>query len=88
MSTPSVTVAVRMDGARLPLRVPANQLGGVGVGRIVFDVVGSDDIERNGELLEDRASLRRRRREGQAGLRAAHISSAGHFRAQSAVTNS
>ena len=81
-------MAVGVDGSRLSLRVPTNQLGRVGVGWVVLDVVGSDDVERNGELLEDRAALRRRRREGQAGLRAAHISSAGHLRAQSAVTNS
>ena len=56
------------------------------IGRVVFDVVGSDHIERDRELLEDRASLRARRGEGQTVLRATHRSSDGHFLAQSAVT--
>ena len=50
------------------------------------DVVRRDRVERDPELLEDRPALRARRGESQEGLRATHISSTGHFRAQSAVT--
>ena len=60
--------AVPMNGSRLLLRMSTNQLRRVGVGRVVLDVVGSDDIERDRELLEDRAPLRARRGERSAGL--------------------
>ena len=56
--------------------------------------VGRDDLERDAELRQDRAPLRRRRREDErrcrcsahAILRATQISSHGHCRAHSAVT--
>ena len=77
--------SIRVNRARLPLRMSANELDRVGVWRVVLDVVGREDLERDAQLLEDRASLRRRRREGQSRLRATHRSSLGHLRAQSAV---
>ena len=66
--------------------MPPNELDRIGIWRVVLDIVGREDLERDAQLLEDRASLRRRRRERQDVLRAAQISSEGHFRAQSAVT--
>ena len=71
--------------ASLSLRVPADELGWVGIGQVVFDVVGRDDLERDRELLEDRPSLRRGRRQSQPVLRATHRSSLGHFRAHATV---
>jgi len=65
--------------------VAADELDRVRVRRVVLDVVRCDDLERDRELLENRAPLRRRRRERQS-FRAAQISSDGHFRAQSAGT--
>ena len=56
---------LRRDRARLPARVLAHELDGVGFGRVVLDVVGRDDVEGDPELLEDRAPLRARRREQQ-----------------------
>ena len=77
-----------MDGARLSQRVLAHERDGVGVGRVVLDVPRRNGVERNRELLEDRATLRRRGREDERlrheGFAATQISSAGHFRAQSA----
>ena len=61
-----------------------------GAGRLVE--VGRDDVERDAELFEDRAPLRRRRRQDQridrqpVAFRATQISSHGHFLAHSAVT--
>jgi hypothetical protein len=78
--------AGRVDGARLPFSMPEDELRGVGVGRIVLDVRGRDDVEGDAQLLEDRAALRARRCERQDGLRAVQISSTGQLRAQSAVT--
>ena len=34
--------------------MPANELDRVGVRRVVLDVVGRDDLERDAQLLEDR----------------------------------
>ncbi len=49
--------------------------------------VRRDDVERDAQLLEDRAPLRRRRREDQRGdFRATQMSSQGHCLAHSAVT--
>ena len=60
----------------------------VAVGRLLE--TGCDDLEREVELLEDRPALRRRRGEDERRrhprLRAAQISSQGHFLAHSAVT--
>src|SRR5262245_5391213 len=49
--------AARVNGARLSLRVPSDELLGIRVGRVVLDVVGCDRLERDRELLEDRAPL-------------------------------
>ena len=69
-------------------RLAGGVLERVAVGRL--DEVGRDDLERDRELLEDRPALRRRRGEDEraahARLRAAQISSEGHFFAHSAVT--
>ena len=78
--------SIRVNRARLPLRMPANELDRVGIWRVVLDIVGREDLERDAQLLEDRASLRDRRRERQLRLRATQRSSDGHFLAQSAVT--
>ena len=78
--------SIRVNRARLPLRVPANELDRVGVWRVVLDVVGREDLERDAQLLEDRASLQATSTRASARLRATHRSSVGHFRAQSAVT--
>jgi hypothetical protein len=43
--------------------VHAHELDRVRLRRIVLDVVRRDDLERDPQLLEDRAPLRRRRRE-------------------------
>ena len=80
------------DRARLSERVLLDELDRVGLGRVVLLVVGRDDLEGNAELLEDVATLWRRRREQQRRrgrcahprLRARQISSHGHFFAHSA----
>ncbi len=74
-------------GAGLALRMRSDELGRLDSRRVVLDVVRRDDIERDSQLLQDRAALRRRRSEDQPRFRAAHISSEGHCRAHSAVTN-
>jgi hypothetical protein len=38
--------------------VAPDELGRLGVRRVVLDVSGRDDVERDRELLEDRPSLR------------------------------
>ena len=72
----------------LPLRMPEDELHRVGIRWVVLDVVRRDNLERDRELLEDRAALRRGGREDEPlrheGFAATQISSAGHFRAQSA----
>jgi hypothetical protein len=73
---------VEMDRARLALRVSEDELRRIGVTRVVLDVLRRDDLERDSELLEDRAPLRRGRGERQRVLRATQISSIGQFRAQ------
>jgi hypothetical protein len=56
-------------------------------GALDFFEVGRDDVERDAQLFEDRAPLRRGRREDQReGFRATQMSSQGHCLAQSAVT--
>jgi hypothetical protein len=49
------------DGASLSLRVRPNELGGIKPRRIVLDVLWSDNLEGNPELLENRTPLWRRR---------------------------
>ena len=78
---------VLRHGARLAAGVVADEVDGVGAGRVVLDVVGRDDVEREAELLEDRAPLRarrgeeeRRRRRRAHRLRATQISSDGQRR--------
>jgi hypothetical protein len=75
--------SVGVDGTGLPLRVASDELDGIGVGRVVLDVLRGDDLERDLQLLEDRAALRRRRSERQEGLRATQISSIGQLCAHS-----
>jgi hypothetical protein len=43
--------------------MPKDELRGIGVGRVVLDVVRGHDHERDRELLEDGAPLGARRRE-------------------------
>ncbi len=78
----------RVDGARLPKRVLPHERDGVGVVRVVLDVPRRDGLERNRELLEDGASLRRGGCEDEPlrheGFAATQISSAGQLRDQSA----
>ena len=76
---------VLVNRARLPFGMRAHELGRLETGRVVLDVARGDDLERNPQLLEDRAALRTRRGEGQARLRATHRSSAGHLLAHSGV---
>ena len=75
---------VRMNGAGLALGVRPDELDRICVGWVVLLVDGRDDIERDPQLLEDRAPLRRGRSEDE---RIAHrrflatqISSLGHLR--------
>ena len=88
MSTPSVTAPAACTRAGLALGMLADELDRIGVGRVVLDVGGRDDGERDLQLLEDRAPLRRCRREderaGHPGFFATQISSTGHLRDQSA----
>ena len=83
---PERKLAFCMDRARLPLGVQTHELGGREPRHLVLDVLRRLGLERDPELLEDRAPLRRRGSEDQPRLRATHISSEGHCRAQSAVT--
>ncbi len=80
--------AVGVHRSRLALGVIAHELDRVGVGRIVLDVRRCDRRERDAQLLEDRAALRRcrgqRERLGHTRFFATQISSAGHLRAHSA----
>ncbi len=73
--------AFGMDGAGLALGMGANELDGVGIGRVVLLVRGRDDVERDAELLENRPSLGRCRGEDEPhpGFFATQISSLGHF---------
>ena len=75
-----------MDGASLADGMVADEPDGIGVGWVVLLVRRRLDLERDLELLEDRPPLRRggRKDEPHACLTATQISSAGHFRAQSA----
>jgi hypothetical protein len=76
--------------------VGADELDRVGVRRVVLDVAGGDDVERQAQLLEDRPALRaggreqerRCGRDAHPAFRATQISSDGQRRAQSAVTKS
>ncbi len=73
----------------LAFRMCANEQDGIGVGWILFDIARRDHLEGNAELLEDGAALRRGRCENERHhrLRATQISSDGHRRAHSDVTN-
>ena len=88
MSTPRVVRPAVWTERAFPSACVAHERDGVGVGRVVLDVAGRDGVERDRELLEDRATLRRRGREDERlrheGFAATQISSAGHFRAHSA----
>ena len=59
----AVTERGLADGVR------ADERDGVGVGRIVLHVRRCDDVERDAQLLEDRAALRRRRGEHEPSCR-------------------
>ena len=85
MSTPSVMRPVRVNRARLSLRVRAHELGRLEIGEIVLDVGRRHHLERNPQLLEDRPPLRAGGGEDQPVLRATHRSSAGHLLAHSGV---
>ncbi len=79
------------DRARLAGGVITHEGDGVGVGRVVLLVVGLCKLERDPQLLEDRAALRRRRgeqerrrrRDAHERLRVTQICSEGQRRAQS-----
>ena len=79
--------AFRVHRSGLALGVIAHERDRVGVGRVVLHVRGCDRRERDAQLLEDRAALRRRRGEredvGHARFFATQISSLGHLRAHS-----
>ena len=88
-------LGARSHGTRLPARMLTHELLGVRVRRVVLDVVGSHDVERHSELLENRPPLRRGRREQQRRrrrrthrFRATQISSAGHRWPHATVTKS
>ena len=84
-------------GSGLPLRVRADELDRIGARRVVLLIAGRGDLERDPELRQDRAALRRRRGEERAAARAAQtrqarfrafqISSIGHFVAHSSFAH-
>src|SRR3954468_23620821 len=75
--------------ARLAEGLLAHELLCIRCRGIVLDVLGRDDVERNAELLEDCATLRRRRREEQRGCRRnAHAISATPNSARTASVSS
>ena len=77
-----------VHGARLALGVVAHERDRFGVGRVVLHVVRRHVPERDPQLLQDRAPLRRGRgedeRRGHACFFATQISSTGHLRDHSA----
>jgi hypothetical protein len=58
-----VRAAQVRDRPRLAARMLADEVVDICVRRVVLVVLGRDDVEREVELLEDRAPLRARRRE-------------------------
>jgi hypothetical protein len=92
------SVSLADDRLGLAARVPAHELGRIGLGRIVLLVARRNDVEGNAQLRQDRPPLRRRRREKQrrrrrrthrgGALRATQISSLGHCFAHAASTAS